>query len=1022
MAPTNTSFDRNRVSPIMYKKIVSEDLSDCVLPAFLVPPTTVNTKKHTTSSSQSHVIKTSMHTKQVSQKNTLTEATSHKSNSISTVRGTGEHTVTKNRVKSKQIDTTYVITVAPTAKPAYQHIYCYHDLYKSIEWRKTRAGTTSKQFCPSGSTGFATRQCLLVSSSRAVWSNFIDTSACISVWVNLIESEVQNPSIEAAASTGEILSKASSKSLYGGDLIKISNQLKDLAKKAFTLDLKNPQIDQASKLNQEFMGIGNNLLDSNAWNGLNQKRRSRTASDLLKNLEDAALAIIKALGQSHQNFKRPLDAITPNIVSTSSVIDVDGDGEVSLISEDLKRNASLANKDWKSIGQVEIPRSTIRDVAGSEKKCFAACVIARNAGKLLPVSKNKDSINTDGSSSQFVNTFVTGLALSPKPKRPFPAPVTIVTKSLTVRDKSKEIGGCVFILEQQFQRPYLVTDGCHDGKGHCQRNNMPNKPFYKFAVLMKTGTGDYGSRHRFALMIITQVGIGISLLCLILAFSIFVNCKSLTSVRNTIHKNLCVALSFAYVVFVVGISRTENKIVCTVFATLLYYFLLVAFLWMLMEGIQLYILLVQIFPRGEGFKKQYYVVCWGFPAVLSVVLCGSHPHGFGNDNFCWLSAKDNFIWAFVVPVLIVIAVNSVFLFMTFKTIIRNSSIVTREQEMRRTIDKIGYWAKGSIGLVPLLGVTWLFGVLYINDDTVIMAYLFTFFNAFQGVYIFLFYCVLNDKVKEDFRRRFCAISRSSSHSFTSSSKKAPRNSAPLSLSAINFPWNQRRGTQTAKDVIVVHDPTIVRNGTSSTGTSTNVNGTFSKRYQDIIREDATVPDDEGAALQGFTIGNGNEHIEYRLSLHSADSRDSGSDLMSPEVTRLTGPPCGSNCHISQNSINKAPLDGEDDDNDDEEDDIEEDDNLQACPDAEDQEGSLEMSRDAADEFEERVMRAIERNIRQTISENDVGIDIYDNETVLILLERPRERDLGVTILSNAPRQSKVRRAVHAVMEKAIRPS
>eukprot|EP00795_Rhopilema_esculentum_P009665 gene9665-17426_t len=110
MAPTNTSFDRNRVSPITYKKIVSEDLSDCVLPAFLVPPTTVNTKKHTTSLSQSHVIKTSMHTKQVSQKNTLTEATSHKSNSISTVRGTGEHTVTKSRVKSKQIDTTYVIT------------------------------------------------------------------------------------------------------------------------------------------------------------------------------------------------------------------------------------------------------------------------------------------------------------------------------------------------------------------------------------------------------------------------------------------------------------------------------------------------------------------------------------------------------------------------------------------------------------------------------------------------------------------------------------------------------------------------------------------------------------------------------------------------------------------------------------------------------------------------------------------------------------------------------------------------
>ena len=60
-------------------------------------------------------------------------------------------------------------------------------------------------------------------------------------------------------------------------------------------------------------------------------------------------------------------------------------------------------------------------------------------------------------------------------------------------------------------------------------------------------------------------------------------------------------------------------------------------------------------------------------------------------------------------------------------------------------------------------------------------------------------------------------------------------------------------------MIVVHDPTVVRNGngTTSTGTSSNVNGTFSKRYQDIIREDATVPDDT-AALKGYTIADGDE--------------------------------------------------------------------------------------------------------------------------------------------------------------------
>ena len=84
-----------------------------------------------------------------------------------------------------------------------------------------------------------------------------------------------------------------------------------------------------------------------------------------------------------------------------------------------------------------------------------------------------------------------------------------------------------------------------------------------------------------------------------------------------------------------------------------------------------------------------------------------------------------------------------------------------------------------------------------------------------------------------------------------------------------------------------------------------------------------------------------------------------------------------------NSIKKAPL-------------VEEEDELEnmvdgedspSCSDGEDhhddEEDLHESMRDAADEFEERVMRAIERNIRRTISEDDVAIDMYDNDTVLV---------------------------------------
>ena len=49
-------------------------------------------------------------------------------------------------------------------------------------------------------------------------------------------------------------------------------------------------------------------------------------------------------------------------------------------------------------------------------------------------------------------------------------------------------------------------------------------------------------------------------------------------------------------------------------------------------------------------------------------------------------------------------------------------------------------------LVFVLALTWTFGLLYLNEATVAMAYLFTILNSLQGLFIFFFHCVHNDKV------------------------------------------------------------------------------------------------------------------------------------------------------------------------------------------------------------------------------------------------------------------------------------
>ena len=50
-------------------------------------------------------------------------------------------------------------------------------------------------------------------------------------------------------------------------------------------------------------------------------------------------------------------------------------------------------------------------------------------------------------------------------------------------------------------------------------------------------------------------------------------------------------------------------------------------------------------------------------------------------------------------------------------------------------------------LLCLLGITWAFGLLYVTESLLAFAYIFTIANAFQGVFIFVFHCFMNEKVR-----------------------------------------------------------------------------------------------------------------------------------------------------------------------------------------------------------------------------------------------------------------------------------
>ena len=102
--------------------------------------------------------------------------------------------------------------------------------------------------------------------------------------------------------------------------------------------------------------------------------------------------------------------------------------------------------------------------------------------------------------------------------------------------------------------------------------------------------------------------------------------------RSFIHINLCVNLGIAQLTFVAGIdqsARDHVPIHCQVVAVLLHFFFLVAFMWMLMEGVFLYIILVRVFvskSKTKLYMLAFTLISYGVPLLYLGLL--ALPLGF----------------------------------------------------------------------------------------------------------------------------------------------------------------------------------------------------------------------------------------------------------------------------------------------------------------------------------------------------------------------------------------------------------
>ena len=95
--------------------------------------------------------------------------------------------------------------------------------------------------------------------------------------------------------------------------------------------------------------------------------------------------------------------------------------------------------------------------------------------------------------------------------------------------------------------------------------------------------------------------------------------RSLHNMRNYIHINLCISLGIAQLTFVAGVDQSASDYIpihCQVIAVLLHYFFLVSFMWMLMEGVVLYFIVIKVFVTNtKRYMLFFTIASYGIPLL-----------------------------------------------------------------------------------------------------------------------------------------------------------------------------------------------------------------------------------------------------------------------------------------------------------------------------------------------------------------------------------------------------------------------
>uniref|UniRef100_A0A8C2C485 Uncharacterized protein n=1 Tax=Cyprinus carpio TaxID=7962 RepID=A0A8C2C485_CYPCA len=248
-----------------------------------------------------------------------------------------------------------------------------------------------------------------------------------------------------------------------------------------------------------------------------------------------------------------------------------------------------------------------------------------------------------------------------------------------------------------------------------------------------------------ALSVITYVGVAISIgslvVCLIIEIIIWkeVSRNSTSHVRHVSLVNIALSLLIADICFIIGAAIVKpgtdyiNSCSTTVFFA--HFFYLSLFFWMLVSAVLLLYRTTMVFSQisKSVMMALAFVVGYGAPLLISVITVAStagNKHYVTKNEACWLNwDQSKALLAFVLPALVIVAVNIITVIIVVVKMIRRGVGESNRDEKNTLVVILRCVAI----LTPIFGITWGLGLgIMIEPKALAIHYLFAIFNSFYA--------------------------------------------------------------------------------------------------------------------------------------------------------------------------------------------------------------------------------------------------------------------------------------------------